>query len=202
MKLTKAIIFDFDGVIGDTFEFHYNKVNEFIGINLTKAAFRDIHDGNFFATLPDEIKTVNWEEYRDYIYEEMVEIKMREEIKNLLLELNSNYQLFIVSSGGYRNIVDFFGNNNFHNNFKEILGQEFHRSKIEKFKYIFNKYYINSEECIFITDTVGDLIEAKKLDIETIGVTWGYHEKDRMLKYEFSSIVDNPYEIFNFIKSK
>lgn len=191
MKSLKAIVFDFDGVIGDTFEFHYKMVNEFLGTNLTMAEFKNIHDGNFFTSVPNEMKNANWEDYRDYIYEQFKEIEMKKEIKYVLEKLNRKYELFIISSGGYRNIKDFFENNGFTNIFGEILGQEFHRSKIEKFKHIFNKYSLKCDECLFITDTIGDLVEANKVRVKCIGVTWGYHDRERMMGKGFVNIVDD-----------
>jgi hypothetical protein len=39
----KAIIFDFDGVIHNTFAFHKNKIEEFAGVNFSEDEFKDIH---------------------------------------------------------------------------------------------------------------------------------------------------------------
>ena len=41
----KAIIFDFDGVIHDTFEFHRGKHQKFFGIDLPVQLFKDLHNG-------------------------------------------------------------------------------------------------------------------------------------------------------------
>ena len=66
--------------------------------------------------------------------------------------------------------------------FSEVLGKETHKSKVEKFKMIFKEYGLKPEECIFVTDTLGDLREAKKVGVPTIAVTWGYHGKTRLKK--------------------
>jgi phosphoglycolate phosphatase len=47
---------------------------------------------------------------------------------------------------------------------------------------IFKEYGLEPKECAFVTDTLGDLREAKKAKVPTIAVTWGYHGKTRLKK--------------------
>ena len=72
----EAIIFDFDGVIHDTFEFHRNKIKKFIGAELSEQVYRDMHNGNFFHSIPEEFKNINWEEYRDFICDDISNLKI------------------------------------------------------------------------------------------------------------------------------
>ena len=66
--------------------------------------------------------------------------------------------------------------------FKDILGVESHASKEEKFKMLFKKYKLNNKNCLFVTDTLGDILEAGKLGIPTIAVDFGFHERERLEK--------------------
>ena len=57
----KTIIFDFDGVIHDTFDFHKQKIKEMIGYDVDEQLFKDMHNWNFFdAELPEQIKNMDW----------------------------------------------------------------------------------------------------------------------------------------------
>lgn len=188
----KAIIFDFDGVIHDTFDFHRNKIREFTGVSLSEQDFRDIHNGNFFYSVPEEIRNVKWEEYRDYIYHEQSRMEMKEEMRDILLELNKKYELYIISSGGTRNISDYLENNKIISVFREVLGLETHRSKVDKFKFIFEKYTLCSEDCIFVTDTLGDILEAHKVNVRTVGVDFGFHSRRTLQE-------GNPYKIISHL---
>jgi len=176
-KETKAIIFDFDGVIHDTFEFHKNKIKEFAGIEMSDQDFRDIHNGNFFKNAVSVVSGMDWIAYRDYIYPDISVLKIKDEIRATLLALAKDHDLFIVSSGGAKNMSDYLGNNGILDIFKEILGFESHKYKVDKFKFIFEKYGFGVEECLFVTDTLGDILEANEVGLKTVAVDFGFHER-------------------------
>ncbi|MBM3232725.1 HAD family hydrolase [Candidatus Pacearchaeota archaeon] len=66
--------------------------------------------------------------------------------------------------------------------FSEILGFETHKSKEEKFRILFSKHNLKIDECIFVTDTLGDIFEASKVGLRTIAVDFGFHDKGRLKK--------------------
>lgn len=180
---TKAIIFDFDGVIHDTLEFHREKIREFADIDLAPQEFRAmLCGGNFFQSVPEEIRNVDWRGYTDFIRSEQSALKVESEIKEILLALGKRYDLFIVSSGGTGNISGYLGNNGLAGIFKEVLGWEFHKSKTEKFRHVLCKYGLAFEECVFVTDTLGDILEANEAGIRTVAVDFGYHDRETLEK--------------------
>lgn len=197
----KAIIFDFDGVIHDTFDFHKNKIHEFTGIYLSDQEFRDIHNGNFFHSVPKKIQHIDWEAYRDYIFYEQSNLKIKKEVEDTLLDLSKNYELHIISSGGTNNIIQYLWNNNLISIFKEILGLESHKSKVEKFSFIFEKHNLSPDECVFITDTLGDILEANKIGIKSIGCAFGFHGKTKIAEGDPYTTVWNFYEIQKVIEN-
>lgn len=178
----KAIIFDFDGVIHNTVDFHKDKIKEFSGVELSDDEFRNIHNGNFFANTVDKIRDIDWSAYKNFIYHGQSNLKIEEEMKKALLELRKNHALFIVSSGGTKNILDYLKNNGIAEVFQEVLGMDAYRSKIEKFNFIFAKHKLNSGDCIFITDTLGDILEANTVNMKTIAVDFGVHNKEILSK--------------------
>ena len=199
MSRPKAIIFDFDGVIHDTFDFHLEKIREFTGFNLTPQIYRDMHNGNFFRSVPKELVDVNWEDYRDYVYDLQSSLIIKNEIKYVLHKLGDEFSLFIVTSGGKKNIFDYLQNNGVVDKFTEVLGMEICNSKVRKFELIFEKYKFNSDECLFVTDTLGDIIEANKVGIKTIGVDFGFHDEKTLVKGEPELIISHFDELFNYL---
>lgn len=182
MKI-KAIIFDFDGVIQDTFHFHHKKIKQFTNIKLSENQFRDIHNGNFFNDKNKQLLGgVDWVGYRDFIYEDQSRLNIEEKTKDVLRILSQNYDLFIVTSSGTTTIFDYLKNNGTEGIFRDILGMESHRQKVEKFKYLFKKYSLDASECIFVTDTLGDILEANEVKIKTIAVDFGYHKTQTLEK--------------------
>lgn len=183
----KAIIFDFDGVIHDTFDLARNVLIEAFGRELTREDFKDFFNGNVW----DSWHVVTKEEdakFTELQREAFKFLKADENIKRSLEKLHEQHSLFVVSSNYEDNLNTYFQNNNFIHIFKQILGAETHKSKIEKFKSIFQNHNLKVENCIFITDTLGDILEANKVGLKVIAVDFGFHEKERLEK-------GNPFKI-------
>jgi phosphoglycolate phosphatase len=191
-EVMKVIVFDFDGVIHDTFAFHKKKIEAFAGVEFSDGEFRDIHNGNFFANKADKLKDTDWIGYRDYIYDEMSNMTIGGEMKQALLGLAEGHILFIISSGGTKNILDYLSKNGVGEVFKEVVGMDTYRSKIDKFNFLFAKYHFAPSDCVFVTDTLGDILEANTLNIKTIAVDFGYHNKETLSK-------GNPFKIVSSI---
>ena len=189
--MVKAIIFDFDGVIHNTFELYYG-INKKINPTVTREEYKDFFNGNIYenkkATGPAPIDKFFELQGKEFEY-----LIIEEEIRVELLKLKKKYKLFIVTSNQESTLKKYFFKNNLQDLFDEILGVETHKSKVEKFKKLFKEHNLKSEECIFVTDTLGDILEAKKLDIKTVAVDYGFHEAKRLLK-------GKPYKIISHIR--
>ena len=198
----KAIIFDFDGVIHDTFELAYGINVEITGGKITKEKYRDFFNGNIFERKVDdaEKEEVSIKKFYELQNEAFKLLKLEENIKKNLKKLSGQYPLFIVSSNQEAALNTYFQNNNFVNVFKEVLGAETHRSKVEKFKYLFEKYSLKREDCVFVTDTLGDILEGNKVGLRTIAVDFGFHERERLEKGEPFKIVSSFDEISETIE--
>ncbi len=193
----KTIIFDFDGVIHDTFELAY-KINVGIsGEDLTKEKYRDFFNGNIFEN--EETNKKDTDKFFKLQNEAFKYLKTDVNIRNNLEKLSKKYQLFIISSNQEEALDIYFQNNKFLHIFKEILGLETHKSKVEKFKYLFKKYKLKSDGCIFVTDTLGDILEGNRVGVKTIAVDFGFHKRDRLEKGKPFKIVSNFEEIIKTI---
>ncbi len=178
--MLKAIIFDFDGVIADTFQMCLN-IHRDNKRNITTKLYRDFHNGNVYESKVlkfTEKETKNfWKCYCDN-----VSSKHLFPVKEQISQLAKKQKIFIISSTTECVIADFLSSTGMKKYFQKIMGVETHKSKVEKFKMIFKEYRLEPKECIFVTDTLGDLREAKKVGVPTIAVTWGYHGKTRLKK--------------------
>ncbi|MEK9154423.1 MAG: HAD hydrolase-like protein, partial [Patescibacteria group bacterium] len=77
----------------------------------------------------------------------------------------------------------------------EVMGADVHTSKSKKIEMVFKKYGITARKCVFITDTLGDMREAKSVGVGAIGVSWGFHARETLLQGEPFRIVAQPAEI-------
>ncbi len=199
----KAIIFDFDGVIHDTYEMAYQINLKISGENLTREQHRDFFNGNIFekVVVDEEKERAESEQFYELQNEAYKYLKIDENIKTNLEKLSKKYSLFIISSNQEEALDNYFQNNKFIHIFREILGAETHKSKVEKFKYLFEKYSLEADDCIFVTDTLGDILEGNKVGVKTIAVDFGFHKKDRLEKGNPFKIVSSFEEITEVINN-
>ncbi|MEI7890498.1 MAG: HAD-IA family hydrolase [bacterium] len=199
----KAIIFDFDGVIHDTYEMAYQIDRESSGGDLTREQHRDFFSGNIFerVVVDEEKAKTQIDKFYELQKEAFKYLKIDENIKNNLEQLSKDHILFVVSSNWEETLNTYFQNNNFTHIFKEVLGAETHRSKVEKFKLLFEKYNLNVNDCVFVTDTLGDILEGNKVGVKTIAVDFGFHERDRLEKGSPFKIVSSFDEVVGTIRS-
>lgn len=197
--MIKAIVFDFDGVLGDTYDIGFN-IMKTIDKDLTEQVFKDHHKGNLYTE-----SKIKFKEKDIPIFFEKQKQKFTKNhllpFEKVLNRLERRFQLFVISSTIDENIKHFLKLRNYDRFFQKILGGTTHRSKVKKFKMIFSQYNLKPEECLFVTDTVGDIVEAKKVNVKTIGVTWGYHEEKLLFDQKPFAIVHNPEELLSLINN-
>ena len=63
-----------------------------------------------------------------------------------------------------------------------------------------NTLNVTNNECLYVGDSDVDMITGKSNNIKTIGVTWGYKEKEILINEKPDYLIDNPVEIINIIK--
>ncbi len=90
--------------------------------------------------------------------------------------------------------------NKMDDSFKLVYGYEVSKSKTVKIKEALTELDTKLTDCIFITDTPGDIREGKETGIKSIGVTWGFHERERLERGNPYAIVDKLEEIILKVK--
>lgn len=192
----KTVIFDFDGVIHNTFELAYEIQSNLI--RLTRDEYKDLFNGNI---LDNKDVIANKDEFFRRQNEMYKFLTIDDDVKKGLERLAAAYDLFVISSNHEEALDNYFQNNDATHIFKEVLGTEKHLSKVEKFKYLFEKYGLQADDCVFITDTLGDILEGHKVGIRTIAVDWGFHDQERLEKGKPYRIVSNFSEISDILAS-
>ena len=178
----KTIIFDFDGVLADSFEMFYSLISQsmyFAGLTISRAQYRNLFLGNihkeFRKFLKTEEKYKLFTDFRSNNYDRhYARTKLFDEVVNFLQQIKESYFIAIASSGKRDAIVKLLQKNRIKHYFDLICATD-KMTKENMLMDIISKSGNNSRETIMVTDTVGDLVVAKKIGIKTVAVTWGFH---------------------------
>lgn len=186
----KLIIFDFDGVLNNSFNQVY-KIHKIacgsIKKKTSKKEFRALFvDGNFHASLrnyldiPDNI----WEKFKEKKYSIYQNYYRKSKLfifsKRLIVNLfNKKSKLVIISSAPKESIENKLKEYNLDKYFIDIIGI----NALGKTKSILDlmlKLNIKQENVLFITDTVGDIKDGKEAGVKIAAVSWGFHNNKKL----------------------
>lgn len=200
----KFILFDFDGVIADSFKPAF-EVQKLVCPHVTEDIYRKRFEGNINDW--EEPINVHTDECRhdidfftEYIPRMKKEAKLVPGIKDIITQLEKSYKMVVISSTITSPIKEFLDEHDLADHFTEIMGNDVHKSKVEKIKMVFEKYALEAKDCVFITDTLGDMREAEKMKVGAIGITWGFHAPDTLLKGKPFRLVDKPKDILTSVE--
>ncbi len=199
----QTILFDFDGVIADSFEAALSTAKTRC-MHKTEEVYRRLFEGNIYegkddATLDHSQCNHNidwWDTLASYFNEEDA---LFAQMDDVVKQLAAEHRLVIVSSSMHAVISSFLKTHGLDQYFTAIYDADVHRSKSEKIGMIFEKYGIGPDECVMITDSKGDILEAREKGVESIAVTWGFNSYDVLLSGEPFRIVRLPDELPNAV---
>lgn len=200
------IIFDFDGVLADSFNYMYmlNKMAMAkFSIDLSESQYRDFFMGNIHAAFRDFIKD-------DGMYNKFSEVRQQNFDKyyssvelfsgaiKFLDKIKEKFILTIASSGKRDRIIDLLKANDIENFFQIIAAGSDH-SKDRMINEIMKELEFFPEKTIFISDTYGDLILAKKLNLKAVGVSWGFQSSDKLSSASPDFIAKDFADLFEYL---
>jgi len=202
--MQKFILFDFDGVIVDSFEPAF-EVSKKACPHLTADEYKRGFEGNIndwkgaVSKHTEQCRT-DIDFFTEYV-PKMKDIGLVPGIKDVIKQLAESNTLIIVSSTITMPIKELMDRTGLAHYFTDILGNDIHKSKVEKIKMIFQKYQTTADNCVFITDTLGDLREAEKAGVGAIAVSWGFHSHETLQRGAPMKIIDSPKNLLATIDS-
>lgn len=186
--MIRCVVFDFDGVIDDNYEKHFALSQRQIA-GLTREEHRRLFEGNIHAEREKlKHRTTDFDLQR-HMSEYKQDRTVEEEVKRTMLGLARRYTLGIITSAKEEGIRAYLEKNGLSDAFSFLYGFETDRSKVKKFLRVKEEYGLGDEELVLVTDTLGDIREARTAGVRSIAVDFGYHERERLEKGKPTAIV-------------
>jgi phosphoglycolate phosphatase len=193
----EVVIFDFDGVIANTFETCY-EINKLGDPQLTLDEYRQRFTGNINHAKPEREPTREIDFFAEF-GKRILDAPLFDGMRDVINKISETHKMVIVSSTITTLIDGYLLHHDLRNKFEDILGNDVAASKVDKLNTVLNRYNLTISEAVLITDTVGDITEAKEVGLPTIAVTWGYQPMAMLEQVEPNALVENPISIPNAI---
>ena len=205
--MKNVLIFDYDGVLVDSLELFMKhfifacKKEGFHNVS-SKKDFLKLFEKNMYESMYElgmsKKNILNIVYYmRDHLLKNQDKLDVFPGIKETLEYLSKNNILIVVTSNDTSVVKSFIKSHEI-DFFDEIFGSDKEVSKIAKIKKI--KTLFEGDNFFYIGDTTGDISEGKLAGVKTVGVSWGWHPRDKLLKAEPDFLIDESSELIDILE--
>src|SRR3989344_192906 len=166
----KVLLIDFDGVIVDTFDVCMKTSVDVWG-KTSVDEYRKWFEGNLYKSLNIEKEgfTEKENDFFKLYASRMIKVDPIRGIQKVMDQLKDIYILVIVSSSINSPVEKYMKKHKMTSHFDKIFGVDVHKSKVTKIRMVFDEYRVGPQECLFITDTLGDMREAREAGVDAVG---------------------------------
>lgn len=202
----KVFIFDYDGVIVDTFDVFFKYFlkgckKEGVTKIKNKNDFLKLYNGNMYESMfkmgmnKEKILKIVYT-MKEGILQHQDKIKLFPGVKKVLENLSENNPLYIVTSSETDLVKKFLKMHGINQFFEDVIGSDKEHDKIKKIKSIKEKH--TTVSFFYIGDTAGDIVEGRNADVSTVAVGWGWHSKNVLLDENPDFFVEKPEGLLDF----
>jgi len=204
----KILIFDFDGTIADTFHYIIRIANQLA----PQYGYRTISDNDV-----DFLHDKTAKEVISYLkvpllkipailahakrvfHDGINDIQLINGLHDVLHSLHRhNFTMGIVSSNAAENIRQFLANHDL-NIFDFFHSTTKIWSKNHSITKLIKLHKFNPQNVFYIGDETRDISAARKCNIKSIAVTWGYNSRQALENESPDFIVDSPQNLLNLL---
>ncbi|MDD2786036.1 MAG: HAD family hydrolase [Patescibacteria group bacterium] len=107
------------------------------------------------------------------------------------------YKLFVVSSDPLTSLAPQVEASNLSPYLEEVIGKDYLKS--DTAKKLVDKFLLDNERSFFVGDCSGDIEAGKAAGIKTVGLAWGFEDKNRLAQTNPDYLIDDILEIERII---
>lgn len=198
-------LFDFDGTMVDSFhtvvekgnllaeQYHFRKVENHEIEDLRHMSSREIVR---FLEIPFYKIPKLMPLMRQQLLKEMPGLSPITHMPQIIEKLHqAKCTMGILTSNSVENVTIWLEAHNLRQYFKFIHIESNYFSKGYLLKKTLKKYQIDKSKAFYIGDETRDIEAAKKNDIQSIAVTWGYNSEKALAPWQPTYIVQKPEEL-------
>ncbi|MEY3470852.1 MAG: hypothetical protein RLZZ223_202 [Candidatus Parcubacteria bacterium] len=206
--MKKTLIFDFDGTLIDSFGLAFECVNELADkYNYNKFDNPDFWRGKPLKDIVTQDVNLNFistlffiRDIRKLMKTKYSSLHFFDGIIPVLNNLSQEYDLGIATTNS-RKSVNLMLEKYKVSCFKFIYADIPVFGKPKKLNYIMNKHSLSQEDVLYIGDEQRDIEAAKKVDLKSVAVSWGFNTRDLLLTSSPTFIIDNPDDLYDVIQN-
>jgi phosphoglycolate phosphatase len=207
-KRIKAVIFDFDGTIADSFEIFVLSL-ETILKRPKPLSSQEINDSRKLS-LREIIKRLEVKKWqfpllvlkgKREISKHMDQVEVFKGMPEALEELsNAGYEIYILSTNTDNNIDNFLKKYQIKKYVKRVYADIGLRGKAKSLRKLRKREGLTNTDCIYVGDETRDIEAAQKADVKCVAVSWGYSAPEALETYKPDALVNRPADLANQVR--
>ena len=202
MESDKLVMFDFDGVIADSWcgqkrafadALLAHGLDEFA----TSATFRDLLESNWFDALAESGVPAHVIEDIEQAFGSVPSPDLFPGMAEVIERLSEAHPVVVITSSSTEDVRRILDEHQVRG-VAEVVGGDVEPSKTRKIRAA-RRRYGESLEPWYVCDTVGDVAEAKAAGATVVGASWGWHGEARRLRADPALIARHPSDLLDLL---
>jgi len=195
---------DYDGVIVDSFEQLFDlavraQLSFGIGRPPTRTDLRTIEN----LTVSELARQIGFpknlaSEYENEIFrlqEINWVVNVFPDIVPVLRELSEKNTLVVITASHSSIVTDTLTKFGVDKTVWKVQGGEFGLSKAERIEQSRRELKIDLQNCLMVGDAISDVRQGKIAGVRTVAATWGFQDRELLMKESPDFVIDNPKEL-------
>ncbi len=198
----KAVIFDFDGTIADSFEIFVETIAELLNRQPLSSEEIEHLRGASVSEIEKYFQIKPWQKPaillkgRQEIAKKMDRVSLFEGMNDVMKTLSQQERMiYILSSNSSDSIQAFLDKNDISSYVSSVHGGVSITGKAGHLKKLLKHENLKPDEAVYVGDEVRDLEATQKVGMQCISVAWGYSTLASLEEHNPSAIVSSPTEL-------